>query len=206
MPAPPAALVPAARADLALEFANTRFWRGMDAPTETLNHLDDLIDWCGNNGAQRADAVRRMKAWWHEHPAQASDAFAQSLALRETLHRILAAAAAERLPAAHDLAELNRALAAAPARAALSPIDGGYAWQVERQKPSVPHLLAAVLWSAGDLLAEPALQRVRQCSNEKCRWLFLDTSKTGNRRWCSMSMCGNRAKAQRHYHRHRGES
>jgi predicted RNA-binding Zn ribbon-like protein len=208
MPSPPAApaLVPATRTDLALDFANTRFWRGTDTPTETLHNLDEVIDWCGSNSAQRADAVRRMKAWWQQHPGPAAEAFAQSIALRETLQRILAAAATERAPAAGDLAQLNRALAAAPARTALSPIDGGYAWQVERLKPTVTHLLAAVLWSAGDLLAEPALTRVRQCNNEKCRWLFLDTSKTGNRRWCSMSMCGNRAKAQRHYQRQRAES
>ena len=31
------------------------------------------------------------------------------------------------------------------------------------------------------------------------RWLFLDDSKSANRRWCSMSSCGNRAKAHRHY-------
>ena len=60
-------------------------------------------------------------------------------------------------------------------------------------------LLAPVLWSAGDLLAGPRLGRVRRCANPQCLWLFLDDSKTGNRRWCSMATCGNRAKAHRHY-------
>jgi predicted RNA-binding Zn ribbon-like protein len=40
--------------------------------------------------------------------------------------------------------------------------------------------------------------RLRQCANAKCRWLFVDDSKGGSRRWCSMSTCGNRAKVQRH--------
>jgi predicted RNA-binding Zn ribbon-like protein len=62
-----------------------------------------------------------------------------------------------------------------------------------------------VLWSAADLLVEPRLARVRQCGNPKCVWLFLDTSRAGNRRWCAMSMCGNRAKAHRHYLRHRSD-
>jgi predicted RNA-binding Zn ribbon-like protein len=35
--------------------------------------------------------------------------------------------------------------------------------------------------------------------NDQCGWLFMDDSKNGSRRWCSMRSCGNRAKAQRHY-------
>ena len=206
MPTPTVpALVPAMRDDLALELANTRFWRGTETPTEGLHTFADVIDWCGTTGAQRPDALRRTKAWSREHPGAAADAFKQTIELREALQRILAATAGARQPAGADLDRLNRALAAAPARRTLGRIDGAYAWQVEQLKPTIPHLLAAVLWSAGDLLTEPTLKRVRQCGNEKCCWLFLDTSKTGNRRWCSMSMCGNRAKAQRHYHRHRAD-
>lgn len=43
--------------------------------------------------------------------------------------------------------------------------------------------------------------RVRSCEHEACVLWFLDTSKGGRRRWCSMDRCGNRAKAQRHYKR-----
>jgi predicted RNA-binding Zn ribbon-like protein len=64
-------------------------------------------------------------------------------------------------------------------------------------------LLAPVLWSAGDLLAGPRLDRVRRCANPECGWLFFDDSRAGKRRWCSMQACGNRAKARRHYHRSR---
>jgi len=55
------------------------------------------------------------------------------------------------------------------------------------------------------MLAGGQLARVRQCSNPQCGWLFLDNSKSGNRRWCSMSACGNRAKAHRHYLRQKAK-
>jgi len=58
-----------------------------------------------------------------------------------------------------------------------------------------------VLWSAADLLLKGDPARIRQCANEKCRWVFLDVSKAGARRWCTMNSCGNRAKAHRHYHK-----
>ena len=50
---------------------------------------------------------------------------------------------------------------------------------------------------------KPELLRVRQCPIESggCGWLFLDTSRSGNRRWCDMRTCGNRAKARAHYSR-----
>ena len=63
--------------------------------------------------------------------------------------------------------------------------------------------LAPVLWSAGDLLTGGKLDKVKRCANPECGWLFLDDSRAGKRRWCSMQSCGNRAKAKRHYHRSR---
>ncbi|WP_217428639.1 CGNR zinc finger domain-containing protein [Microlunatus speluncae] len=43
--------------------------------------------------------------------------------------------------------------------------------------------------------------RVRECAADDCRLIFLDTSRPGSRRWCSMRRCGGRAKAKTHYHR-----
>jgi predicted RNA-binding Zn ribbon-like protein len=129
--------------------------------------------------------------------------FVEAVALREAIFRIFSAAASGADARAGDLALLNRTLARAPARKQLQPIDGSYGWRVERLKPTVSSLLAPVLWSAGDLLVERRRERVRRCANERCQWLFLDDSKSGTRRWCSMTTCGNRAKARRHYLRHR---
>ena len=53
-----------------------------------------------------------------------------------------------------------------------------------------------------DLLGDRP-DRLRQCEHERCALWFLDTSRNGTRRWCSMASCGNRAKAARHYRRAR---
>jgi predicted RNA-binding Zn ribbon-like protein len=71
----------------------------------------------------------------------------------------------------------------------------------QRASPAVE--AAPVLWSAADILVGPDSARVRECANNRCLWLFLDDSKNGTRRWCSMQACGNRAKAHRHYLRQR---
>lgn len=204
MPSPSApALLPAHRDDLCLEFANSRFWRGTAEPTETLGKPEALAQWCAGNGAQQPETVQRIVALWRQEPALGERALREAIELREALYRLFGDVAGGNAPAAADLDRLNHALAQAPPRTELKRLDGGYAWHVAELKLTVPHLLAPVLWSAADLLVEPRLARVRQCGNPKCVWLFLDTSRAGNRRWCAMSMCGNRAKAQRHYLRSR---
>jgi predicted RNA-binding Zn ribbon-like protein len=52
--------------------------------------------------------------------------------------------------------------------------------------------------SAAELLQSEELGRVRRCDGEDCRWLFLDTSRSRNRRWCDMADCGNTAKVRRY--------
>lgn len=44
-------------------------------------------------------------------------------------------------------------------------------------------------------------ERIRRCSGHGCLLAFHDTSRSGRRQWCSMAVCGNRAKARRHYAR-----
>ncbi|MEU8951210.1 CGNR zinc finger domain-containing protein [Streptomyces sp. NPDC048489] len=63
-------------------------------------------------------------------------------------------------------------------------------------------------WGPGWLAARNYLEllstspdRIRHCAHESCVLHFLDTSRNGTRRWCSMASCGNRAKASRHYAR-----
>lgn len=60
---------------------------------------------------------------------------------------------------------------------------------------------AAVAVSALSLLEPDNLKRLKVCPN--CNWLFLDKSRNSSRLWCDMSVCGNRAKAKRHYRRQR---
>jgi predicted RNA-binding Zn ribbon-like protein len=72
----------------------------------------------------------------------------------------------------------------------------GLAWSLEADWPA--HLVLA--W--GELEKDmPA--RLRPCANDECRLFLVDRSRAGTARWCSMSGCGNRMKARRHYSRTR---
>ncbi|MGW3497928.1 CGNR zinc finger domain-containing protein [Streptomyces sp. NPDC001020] len=54
-------------------------------------------------------------------------------------------------------------------------------------------------------LLDEAPDRIRGCAHRDCVLHFYDTSRNGTRRWCSMAICGNRAKASRHYTRQRSD-
>ncbi len=190
--------------DLCLGFANTRYYRGSDPPTETLGDLDALLAWCRSNAGLSAAGERALRRDWRNGAADA--AFREALALREAIYRLFFSTAEDKTPAPADLDSLNRALRVAPERIGVARAGSGFAWRVRAiDEPGVPSLLAPVTWSAANLLTGPRLPRVRHCANERCLWLFLDDSKSGTRRWCSMSACGNRAKAHRHYVRHKDE-
>ncbi len=190
--------------ELCLDFANTRYWRGSVRPTEELGGLGDLLAWCGTKAGLPKAGQAAVTRWAAADGPGAAALYADALALRETIYRLFHATGTAARPAA-DLVRLNRALAQAPPRRAVEPLGSGFGWHVAAAgEAGAVRLLTPVLWSAGDLLTGKRLARVRHCANPECQWLFLDDSKSGNRRWCSMSACGNRAKAHRHYARKKG--
>jgi predicted RNA-binding Zn ribbon-like protein len=74
--------------------------------------------------------------------------------------------------------------------------------QFEASESGLEWLLAAVARSAAEIIAEGPRARVRLCANPKCGLLFYDTSRTRRRRWCSMTVCGNRHKVAAFARRH----
>jgi len=57
-------------------------------------------------------------------------------------------------------------------------------------------LLGTIAQQAVELFGGPNFTRIRQCEGDGCALLFVDLSRSGARRWCSMETCGNRAKAK----------
>ncbi len=190
-------LIVVPRRDLGLDFANTVAWRG-STPTESLLTIGDLLTWLVASRTVPQPVAGELNNWFEAHPTQAAAVFDAAIEMRETIYRLLRSVALESPPAREDLQRLNRALIAAEPRAILDLADNHFGWRINA-KPTVGGILAAVLWSAGDILVGADSGRLRECANDRCLWLFLDDSKNGTRRWCSMQACGNRAKAHRHY-------
>lgn len=120
--------------------------------------------------------------------------------LRAQLPRI---AAGKALGDAKVLASLNRTLAAGACHWRLSGARGQAVLTPEPDYNGPASVAAALAVPIAELLAQVSPDTVRKCENPACMLWFRDTSKRGNRRWCSMAACGNRAKAAAHRQRHK---
>jgi predicted RNA-binding Zn ribbon-like protein len=65
--------------------------------------------------------------------------------------------------------------------------------------------LGALLAGAAQAMLDGRWDRLKICPGGDCGWAFYDHSRNQAGRWCSMSVCGGRAKARRHYERRQVE-
>lgn len=186
-----------------LDFINSMSDHGGPAPTERLLGYRDLVFWMRRCGLVDEAEAERFAALGRKHPRAAAAALKAALGFREAAFRMLTALAGGLAPADTDLALVNRVVNQAQAALELVPVAGHYHldWRATKADPG------QLLWRAARALAElmtsDALLTVRVCAGEACGWLFLDQSRNHMRRWCSMSDCGNRAKAREFYKRQR---
>jgi predicted RNA-binding Zn ribbon-like protein len=96
-------------------------------------------------------------------------------------------------PRPDDVDAVNAAASAPPLVPALLA-DGG----TTIVAPTAAAALSTLARDAIDLFGGPLAQRIRVCAAENCGLLLVDTSRPGKRRWCSMELCGNRAKLRTH--------
>ena len=181
----------------AIDFTNTVGSRGGE-PEEHLRTFGDVIAWAeARRLLGRADAARlRRRA--ARRPAAARAAMAQALVLREALYRVIAAVAAGHQAPDEDLAIVNGHLRDTLSRLRLTPTRGGLALTAPGDHDALgAPIFGSVARAAADLLTSGAIGRVRACADPGCAWLFLDTTRSGTRRWCTMQSCGNRAKVRR---------
>ncbi|TSB47768.1 CGNR zinc finger domain-containing protein [Alkalicoccobacillus porphyridii] len=66
---------------------------------------------------------------------------------------------------------------------------------------TIDHVLYTIVDSMIHTLDSVSNNRIRKCEHEECTLHFVDTSKSGKRRWCSMELCGNRKKVAEFYAR-----
>jgi predicted RNA-binding Zn ribbon-like protein len=186
-----------------LDFANTADWHASEQPVEFLTNYAELVAWGVHMGILNNPQAEHLLEKASHRPAEAGAVLDRAVALREAIYRLFAAISAGHLPGGSDLAALNAELARMLAHSRLIPAEEGYAWDWVGDEDALDRVLWPVVHDAADLLTSGNLGRVGQCSDDRCGWLFFDTSRNRSRRWCSMEDCGNRAKARRHYERSR---
>ena len=188
---------------LCLDFVNTVSGRPRARPTERLNTHRDLVSWARQARVSPDGALARLSREAERRPRDAAKALEEARGIREAMFRIFAARLERRAPEAADLDVFNAALGRALAHQRVAGTEDGFAWAWADDDGALDRVVWPVVRSAAELMTSPDLRRLRRCAGATCDWLFIDRSRNHTRRWCDMDSCGNRAKAQRYYKRHR---
>jgi predicted RNA-binding Zn ribbon-like protein len=184
--------LPIVAGDLALDFANT-----VDDPGGRLefDHIADygsLLTWAERVGIASGSSADALYLQAEANNAAASAVVTDAAVLRSALNELFGALVDDRSPTA-GWDRLRPFVAAAVEHAELSTtIPPTAVWDLAE--------LGSPLWPVADaahqLVTSSAVSRLKRCGN--CPWLFLDQSKNGSRRWCSMEICGTHQKIRRY--------
>jgi predicted RNA-binding Zn ribbon-like protein len=68
--------------------------------------------------------------------------------------------------------------------------------------PGIAGAFGRLLTIIADAQKDGTWQRLKICAADDCAWAYYDVSRNRSRRWCSMEVCGNRAKV----HAYRGRA
>ena len=191
---------------LALDLLNT--WRfNADQPLDLLQGPEDLVIWLAAAGLPDGAYCVELSS----SPPNRRILLDEALWLRRDILLIVQSLVAGELPPPYTVDALNRILTESGTSFRLDSLtippegdqekrmEGQLVLNVHEHISSVLGVLQPIALSAARIVTEANPTRIRQCASSNCMYWFLDTSKSGRRRWCSMSRCGNRAKVAKHY-------
>jgi predicted RNA-binding Zn ribbon-like protein len=190
---------------LCLDFANTVSRRKMPGrTTDNLPGYSDFVAFAKQSRVVTPRHARELLAAGLIHPKEATEVLRAAGGLREAVYRTFIAVANKRPTRPEDVELIEQFATEAMQHRQLIGSGRAYRWEWKRgegEKDSLAYLLWPIAQSAEELLTSERIKNVRECSADTCAWLFLDESRNHSRRWCDMSVCGNRQKARRHYER-----
>lgn len=157
-----------------------------------------LLDWGADGGILSPGELHRLRAEAGRHPDAARRAAERGVAVARLIRRVLTARATGDALDPADLNHLNRELAVVFGGLGLRASENGYSLAWCEADANLEKVLWPAIRSAAELLTSPDPERLKICDAPDCRWLFLDRSRNGRRRWCDMKVCGNREKVRRH--------
>jgi predicted RNA-binding Zn ribbon-like protein len=184
---------------LALDFLNTKPVLA-EGPIELLPDVEALVRWLVASGLLTHRSGRTLAGKWRDTP-QAAAFFRDLIKFRERLRAIVVRQEAGLSVGDAFIAELNSLLKQHPSIIALQRKGRRLGLEAAFEPENPNDLWAPITSAVADLLSDVPPGRVRKC--EACIVHFLDTSKKGSRRWCSMNICGNKIKVAAYQQRKR---
>ncbi|NUT31796.1 MAG: CGNR zinc finger domain-containing protein [Hamadaea sp.] len=182
-----------------LDLVNTVDWRlGGSDRSERLATFADVVDWCLESELISADEATALRDLATRDGARAEQERQRVVQAREHAYAALFDGDPR---AAAGLASMYRSAIAA---AELVRVGDRYRWHDREADLRMPR--DRIVRGLVALTQRDDLDRLHQCEDARCGWVYLDTSRQRNRRWCNSKDCGDRNRARAYYARQKAKS
>ncbi|CAI8894321.1 conserved hypothetical protein [Pseudomonas sp. IT-P44] len=187
----------------ALDFLNS-IATPVDEPVDWIDDGNGWLDWLKQSGWVEDEILQRLQA--QAMPGELETVAAQARSLREWFRGFVLKYKGQPLEASalKELDALNRLLERDEKYTQITLQNGEtpkLAWELKRRWRSPDSLLLPLGEVLAQFVSEEDFTNVKCCEGPSCTLMFVDHTRGRKRRWCSMAVCGNRAKAAAHRER-----
>lgn len=183
--------------DVFVDFANTLQWDRGDESDE-IPDPDALLVWLRRRGLISERGRAAESARLRRDAAEGERRLERYRHLRALVHAVASRTSEGQRPTVAQLRELNHILRHGLHYHQLRLDRERASYTLAQIGDRLDQARATIASGVAQFLAEESPERLRTCANEECRFVFIDRSPTGRRRWCDMRTCGNKAKVARH--------
>ena len=173
----------------------------VDTPVDWIDDGEGYLSWLEQAGLAPGDVLREISA--RALPGELDKVADQARSLREWFRGFVREHMARPLTpgAITELGPLNRLLERDESYSRVAASRGRLEHQTVRRWRSPEALLLPVGDALARLICAEDFSNVKACDGHACTLLFADHTRSHARRWCSMAICGNRAKQAAHRRR-----
>ena len=190
--------------ELFISFGNTlEYERG--EPVDSVPDITSLLAWLRERRLVSGRGLAAEAARLRRDPDETARRIERFRHLRQLLHQIAEEVTENGHPTGDQLRDLNHILRHGLHYHQIERDPDGTRYTFAQVGDRLDQARATIASSLAQFLADDAPSRLRVCANAGCRYLFIDRSPTGRRRWCDMRTCGNQAKVARHRARARDQ-
>lgn len=176
---------------LAIDFANAPSYPADPVTRLSWEELALFLETSQIVSRERAEELLSLS---ETDPGTAHGLLTRAIRLRDAL-RLIFGAMVRKEPAAQEwILPVNDILRITEGHDELVLNEGRWKLEFVAREGGLEWLLAAIARSAAEIVMEGPAARLRKCANPGCELFFCDNSRTHQRRWCSMAVCGNRHK------------
>ena len=177
---------------LAIDFANS--YKRIGREKEGIGSFEDLLIFMKSHQLLHEDEAADLHMFHFQNPGRCQKVVDGLVELRNKFRNVLTEIEQGWPVSLEFFEDINKRLAGFKSYHKLEPAEEGMALKTIIDENGPEKLMFPIVRDIADYLTSDHIEKTRTCASDDCDLYFVNQSRNGRRRWCSMSTCGNRAK------------